>query len=56
MGFKETMLFIMNMVRKSLQLQVELNSFYENVLKTDTTVSKQAYCESSAKEFDPKAF
>ena len=53
MGFKETMLFIMNMVRKSIQ--VELNSFYENVLKTDTTVSKQAYCEARQK-IDPKAF
>jgi hypothetical protein len=53
MGFKETMLFIMNMVRKSLQ--VELNSFYENVLKTDTTVTKQAYCEARQK-IDPKAF
>jgi len=40
MGFKETMLFIMNMVQKSLQ--VELNSLYENVLKTDTTVTKQS--------------
>jgi len=53
MGFKETLLFIMNMVRKTLQ--VELNNFYENLLKTDETISKQAYCEARQK-IDPKAF
>ena len=41
MGFKDTVLFMLNMAKKSLQL--ELNDFFEKVLKKDTTVSKQAY-------------
>lgn len=44
MGFKETILFMMNMVKKSLQL--ELNSFFETVLKKDFSVSKQAYSKA----------
>lgn len=44
MGFKETVLFMMNMVKKSLQL--ELNSFFESVLRKDFTISKQAYSKA----------
>ncbi len=53
MGFKETLLFIIYMAKKSLQ--IELNNFYQDVLKVDETVSKQAYCEARQK-IDPKAF
>lgn len=41
MGFKQTVLFMMNMVKKSIQL--ELNGFIEAILKKDFSISKQAY-------------
>src|SRR5665648_477936 len=53
MGFKETMLFILNMEKKTIQL--ELNNFFDKVLKRDDTISKQSYLEARQK-IDPKAF
>lgn len=53
MGFKETILFILNMEKKTIQL--ELNNFFYKILKRDDTISKQAYLEARQK-IDPKAF
>ncbi|HZK71775.1 MAG TPA: hypothetical protein VFD03_09740 [Clostridia bacterium] len=53
MSFKETISFMLNMVKKTMQ--VELNDFFETVLKKDYTISKQAYSEVRQK-IDPKAF
>ena len=53
MGFKDTMLFMMNMIKKSLQL--EINNFFEIVLKRGLPVTKQAYSEARQK-IEPKAF
>lgn len=53
MSFLDTMYFMLNMVKKSLQ--VELNSFFENIVKKDYTISKQAYCEAR-KKIKPEAF
>lgn len=53
MGFKETVLFMMNMVKKSLQL--ELNSFFDTVLKKDNSVTKQAY-SSARQNIKPELF
>lgn len=53
MGFKETMLFMLNMVNKSLQ--TELNSFFEKILKKDYSISKQAFSENRQK-ISPDAF
>ena len=53
MGFKETMLFMLNMIKKSLQH--ELNNFFETVLKKGDSISKQAYSEAR-KKIEPKAF
>jgi hypothetical protein len=53
MGFKETMLFMLNMVKKALQ--VELNNFFEEILKRDEVVSKQAFSEARNK-IKPEAF
>lgn len=53
MGFKETVLFMMNMVTKSLQL--ELNSFFKTILKEDSSVSKQAYSRARQK-INPELF
>ena len=53
MDFKDTMLFMMNMIKRSLQL--ELNNFFEKVLKRGLPVSKQAYSEARQK-IEPKAF
>jgi hypothetical protein len=53
MGFKETILFILNMDKKTIQL--ELNNFFGKILKRDNTISKQAYLEARQK-IDPKAF
>ena len=44
MGFKQTVLFMMNMLKKSIQ--VELNGFIETVLKKDFSISKQAYAKA----------
>ncbi|WP_035290061.1 IS4 family transposase [Clostridium sp. KNHs214] len=53
MGFKETMLFMLNMINKSLQ--VELNNFFEVILKREDTISKQAFSENRQK-INPNAF
>lgn len=47
MGFKETILFMLNMVNKTLQ--IELNNFFEKILKRDDIISKQAYSENRQK-------
>lgn len=44
MGFKQTVLFMMNMIKKSIQ--VELNGFIETALKKDFSISKQAYAKA----------
>ncbi|MDD4049170.1 MAG: transposase, partial [Clostridia bacterium] len=53
MGFKETVLFMMNMVNKSLQL--ELNNFFATLLKKDFSVSKQAYSKAR-QNINPELF
>lgn len=53
MGFKETILFMLNMINKSLQ--VELNDFFEVILKRKDTISKQAFSENRQK-INPNAF
>lgn len=52
-GFKETMLFMMNLIKKSLQ--VELNGFMDNILKKDFSISKQAY-EKARQNIKPEVF
>ena len=44
MGFKQTVLFMMNMVKKSLQL--ELNHFADQFMEKNATISKQAYAKA----------
>src|SRR6056297_1411967 len=53
MGFKDTLLFMMNMVKKTLQ--VELNKFLEEILDKTELISKQAYSEAR-KKIKPEAF
>lgn len=53
MGFKETLLFMMNMVKKSLQ--VELIKFFDEILDKTEIMSKQAYSEARSK-IKPEAF
>jgi hypothetical protein len=53
MGFKETILFMLNMINKSLQ--VELNKFFEDFLKIDKAISKQAFSENRQK-IHPQVF
>lgn len=53
MDFKDIMLFILNFVKKSLQL--ELDDFFKKVRKNDTNVTKQAFSEARRK-VSPKAF
>ena len=53
MGFKETILFMINMINKSLQ--IELNNFFEVILKRDKVISKQAFSENRQK-ISPNAF
>ncbi len=53
MGFKETMIFMINMVKKSLQ--IELNNFFETILNKNTLITKQSYSEARQK-IEPKAF
>lgn len=53
MGFKETLLFTLNMAKKTLQL--ELSNFFKNVLKMDGSISKQAILEDRLK-ISPHAF
>jgi hypothetical protein len=53
MGFKETILFMLNMINKSVQ--VELNKFFEGILRKDDSISKQAFSENRQK-IHPKVF
>ncbi len=53
MGFKETIIFMINMIKKSLQ--IELNDFFETILNKNTSITKQAYSEARQK-IEPKAF
>ena len=53
MGFKETMLFMINMVNKSLQ--VELNDFFETILNKDNPSTKQAFSKAR-QNIESKAF
>ncbi len=53
MGFKETMMFMLNMIKKSLQ--VELINFFEIILNKEESITKQAYSEARQKIL-PKAF
>lgn len=53
MGFKENILFILNMINKSLQ--TELNSFCKNVLEKNSKITKQAFSENRQK-ISPNAF
>lgn len=53
MGFKETILFMLNMINKTVQ--VELDDFFEGLLKKDYSISKQAFSENRQK-INPKAF
>lgn len=53
MGFKETIFFILNMANKTLQ--VELNNFFETVLRRNYSISKQAFSENRQK-ISPNAF
>lgn len=47
LSFLTTISFMLNMVKKSMQ--IELNNFFESVLKKDFTASKQAYSEARKK-------
>ena len=47
MGFKDTLLFMLNMAKKSMQL--ELDNFFDKVLGKDFSVTKQAYHEARQK-------
>lgn len=53
MSFKETVFFMLNSKKKSLQ--TELNNFFESTLKRKDTISKQAFSEARTK-IKPKAF
>jgi len=53
MGFKETILFMLNMINKSVQ--IELNKFFEGILRKDDSISKQAFSENRQK-IHPKVF
>ena len=52
-SFKETIFFMLSNTKKSIQ--TGLNNFFENVLKRDKPISKQAFSEARNK-IDPKAF
>lgn len=53
MGFKSTILFILNFVKKSLQ--IELDSFFKNIEKEKSSITKQGYSEARQK-ISPAAF
>lgn len=53
MGFKENILFMLNMLNKSLQ--TELNDFFEKILRKDAKISKQAFSQNRQK-IKPSAF
>jgi hypothetical protein len=53
MSFKETIFFMLSNTKKSIQS--ELNNFFENILRRDNPISKQAFSETRNK-ISPKAF
>lgn len=53
MNFRDILLFIINFVKKSLQ--IELNDFSKNIHKNDISITKQAFSQSRQK-VSPKAF
>lgn len=53
MKFNDIILFILNFVKKSLQ--IELDDFFKKVHKNDVTVTKQAFSQARRK-VSPKAF
>lgn len=53
MNFNDIILFILNFVKKSLQ--IELDDFFKKVRKNDITVTKQAFSQARRK-VSPKAF
>ncbi len=53
MNFKDIILFILNFVKKSLQL--ELDDFFKKVHKNDKNITKQAFSQARRK-VSPKAF
>lgn len=53
MRFNDIILFILNFVKKSLQ--IELDDFFKNVHKSDITVTKQAFSQARRK-ISPEAF
>lgn len=53
MGFKDTILFMTNFVRKSLQL--ELDNFFKNTKDGDISIAKESYSKAR-KKVSPQAF
>lgn len=53
MKFNNIILFMLNFVKKSLQL--ELDDFFKKIQKSDETISKQAFSQARRK-VSPKAF
>lgn len=53
MKFNDIILFILNFVKKSLQ--IELDDFFKKIYKNDTTVTKQAFSQARRK-VPPRAF
>lgn len=53
MKFNSTILFILNFVKRSLQLK--LDNFFKNIKKSNETISKQAFSQARCK-VSPKAF
>lgn len=53
MDFKDIILFILNFVKKILQLK--LDDFFKKLHNNDTTVTKQAFLQAR-KKISPKAF
>jgi hypothetical protein len=53
MNFKNLILFTLNFVKKSIQL--ELDSFIKNIMKSEITMTKQAYSQARQK-ISPRAF
>lgn len=53
MSFKSTILFILNFVKKSIQL--ELDAFFKSIASEKTSITKQGYSEAR-KKISPTAF
>lgn len=46
-NFKEMVVFMLNFVKKSLQ--IELDEYFEKVMNSKTTITKQGYCQARKK-------